>query len=180
MKKRVLALLADGVEEMELITPVDVLRRAGAEVVLAVVGNNFKVAGRNAIILYGDVLLENVKPETFDLLLLPGGPAVTYFRKDGSAAGLARYFADAGKWVAAICAAPLILADAGLLEGRRFTAHFSVVEELPEAQIGERVVEDGQIITARGAGVALEFGMALVDQLFGESQEEKIARSIMA
>jgi 4-methyl-5(b-hydroxyethyl)-thiazole monophosphate biosynthesis len=82
--------------------------------------------------------------------------------------------------VAAICAGPLVLEDAGLLEGKRFTAHFSAVNELPGAQTGERVLEDGLIITSRGAGTALEFGLALVDRLFGAAKEEEIARAIMA
>jgi 4-methyl-5(b-hydroxyethyl)-thiazole monophosphate biosynthesis len=180
MKKRVLCLLADGVEELELIAPVDVLRRAGAEVVLAVVGESLQVKGRNGVLLHGEVTLEAVVEEDFALLLIPGGAAVTKLRQDGQAAELAWRFAAAGKTVAAICAGPLILEDAGLLEGRRFTAHFSVVNELPGAQTGERTIEDGVLITSRGAGTALEFGLALVDRLFGESTEEEIARQIMA
>ena len=82
--------------------------------------------------------------------------------------------------MAAICAGPLVLQDAGLLAGKRFTAHFSVAGELPGAQTGERVLQDGLLITSRGAGTALEFGLALVDHLFGETKEEEIARAIMA
>ena len=180
MKKRVLCLLADGVEELELVAPVDVLRRAGAEVVLAAVGNGTEVTGRNGLVLRGDASLNGLETENFDLLLIPGGAAVAGLRKDGRAAGLARQFVDGGKPVAAICAGPLVLEDAGLLEGKRFTAHFSAANELPGAQTGERVVEDGLIITSRGAGTALEFGLALVDRLFGEAAEEEIARTIMA
>jgi len=121
-----------------------------------------------------------VQADDFDLLLIPGGPAVAKLRQDGRAAALAKSFVQAGKLVAAICAGPLVLEDAGLLEGKRFTAHFSAANELPGAQTGERVMEDGLIITSRGAGTALEFGLALVDRLFGEAREEEIARSIMA
>lgn len=180
MTPRVLCLLADGVEELELIAPVDVLRRAGAEVVLAVVGEGIHIKGRNGIVLHGEVPLDAVAGETFDLLLIPGGAAVAVLRQDGRPAALARQFVEAGKSVAAICAGPLVLADAGLLDGRRFTAHASVVNELPEAQTGERVVEDDLLITARGAGTALEFGLALVDRLFDQAKEDEIARSIMA
>ena len=180
MKKRVLCLLADGVEELELVAPVDVLRRAGAEVVLAVLGDGLEVAGRNGLVLRGDVLLDDVPTEDFDLLLIPGGAAVAVLRQDGRPAALARDFVAAGKPVAAICAGPLVLHDAGLLAGKRFTAHFSVAGELPGAQTGERVLEDGLLITSRGAGTALEFGLALVDRLFGEAKEEEIARAIMA
>ncbi|MEX1044750.1 MAG: DJ-1 family glyoxalase III [Chthoniobacterales bacterium] len=180
MTKRVLCLVADGVEELELIAPVDVLRRAGAEVVLAAVGEGIHVTGRNDLVLHADQTLDAVQAEDFDLLFIPGGAAVAGLRADGRPAVLAQSFVQAGKPVAAICAGPLVLADAGLLEGKRFTAHFSVVNELPAAQTGERVVEDGLIITSRGAGTALEFGLALVDRLFGEAQEEEIARAIMA
>lgn len=180
MKKRVLCLLADGVEELELVAPVDVLRRAGAGVVLAAVGRHRDVTGRNGLALKADALLDEIETGDFDLLLIPGGAAVAGLRADGRPAVLARQFVEAGRTVAAICAGPLVLEDAGLLEGRRFTAHFSVANELPGAQSGERVIEDGPIITSRGAGTALEFGLALVDRLFGESKEEEIARAIMA
>jgi 4-methyl-5(b-hydroxyethyl)-thiazole monophosphate biosynthesis len=179
MKKRVLCLLAEGVEELELVAPVDVLRRAGVDVVLAVVGTGLQVTGRNDFVLQGDVSLDAVVDEEFDLLLIPGGPAVARLRRDGRAADLARKFAAGGRLVAAICAGPLILRDAGLLKGRRFTAHFSAADELPGAQSGERVVEDGSLITARGAGTALEFGVALVDRLCGEAAAEEVARDIM-
>ncbi|MBU3665110.1 MAG: DJ-1/PfpI family protein [Chthoniobacterales bacterium] len=180
MNKRVLALLADGVEELELVAPVDVLRRAGAEVVMAVVGDGIHVTGRNGIVLHGDARLTDVDAKSFDLLLIPGGAAVAALRQDGTAAQLAKNFVAEGKAVAAICAGPLVLEDAGLLEGKRFTAHFSAANELPGAQVGERVVEDGLVITSRGAGTALEFGLALVDRLFGEAREEEIARAIMS
>jgi len=179
MKKRLLCLLADGVEELELVAPVDVLRRAGAEVVLAALGQGLQIAGRNGINISADVALSELEPDGFDLLLIPGGAAVATLRKDGRPAQLARQFFDAGKVVAAICAGPLILEDAGLLEGKRFTAHFSAANELPGALTGERVVEDGFLVTSRGAGTALEFGLALVDRLFGEAKEEEIARAIM-
>lgn len=180
MKKRVLCLLADGVEELELVAPVDVLRRAGAEVVLATLGENLSVTGRNGLVLQGEAALASLAPESFDLLFIPGGAAVAALRKDGRPAALAREFVAAGKPVAAICAGPLVLEDAGLLEGKRFTAHFSAANELPGAQTGERVIEDGLIMTSRGAGTALEFGLALVDRLFGEAEEEEVARAIMA
>jgi 4-methyl-5(b-hydroxyethyl)-thiazole monophosphate biosynthesis len=180
MSKSVLCLLADGFEELELVAPVDVLRRAGARVVLAVVGDGIHVTGRNGLVIHGETGLGDIDPREFDLLLIPGGPAVSKLREDGRAAALAAEFADAGRPVAAICAGPLVLHDAGLLAGRRFTAHFSVAQELPEAQTGERVVEDGLIITSRGAGTALEFGLALVDRLYGQAKEDEIVRAIMA
>jgi 4-methyl-5(b-hydroxyethyl)-thiazole monophosphate biosynthesis len=179
MSKRVLCLLGHGFEEIEAVTPVDLLRRAGADVVVASVTGELEVKGRTGLILRADVALTDVSSQPFDLLLIPGGPGVKALRDDGRAAGLARAFADAGKPVAAICAAPTILADAGLLAGKRYTCHFSVNEELAESLSGREVVEDGDLITSRGAGTALVFGLTLVRRLFGEAKAQEVARAIM-
>lgn len=179
MKTRVLCLLADGFEEIETVAPVDVLRRAGLEVVMASINGRTTLTGRSGIQLIADVLLESVSPDGFDVLLIPGGPGVKALRADGRAALLAGEFNRDGKRVAAICAAPTVLADAGLLEGRRFTAHFSVRDEIPQLLSNERVVVDGRIITARGAGTALEFGLALVAELLGQTEADEVARAIM-
>jgi len=178
MKKRVLCLLADGFEEIEFVTPVDLLRRAGVEVVVAAIHGE-AATGRNGIRIMADVALTEMGDDGFDLLLIPGGPGVGDLRRDGRAAALAGVFAKAGKTVAAICAAPLVLHDAGLLVGRRFTAHRSVVEQLPDA-LNECVIVDGNLITSRGAGTALDFGLALVARLTDEATAAKIAADIMA
>lgn len=180
MKKRVLCLLAPGFEEIEMITPVDLLRRAGAEVVLASVPREKQVTGRCGVSVQADATLDEVAGQEFDVLLIPGGPGVKALRSDGRPAQLAKAYAQRGKPVAAICAAPTVLADAGLLGGKRFTAHFSVHEELPQAAGAERVVEDGNLITSRGAGTALDFGLALVRQLFGETAAREVSHAIMA
>lgn len=180
MKQRVLCLLVDGFEEIETITPIDLLRRAGAEVVTASLTGQKTVTGRCQVTLQADAALAEVAGEDFDLLLIPGGPGVKSLRADGRPAQLARSYAAAGKPVAAICAAPTVLADAGLLTGKRFTAHFSVHPELPQALGMERVVEDGNVITSRGAGTALEFGLVLVRRLFGPAVEREVSEAIMA
>ncbi len=180
MSANVLCVLAAGFEEIETVVPVDLLRRAGAKVLMATIGEGPAVQGRSGITLMADAPLEVLEAAHFDLLLLPGGPGVKALRADGRAAVLAVDFVSSGRAVAAICAGPLLLSDAGLLQGRRYTAHFSTVEELPEALAGERVVEDGPLITARGAGTALDFGLALVHRLYGEAKAEEIARAIMA
>lgn len=177
MKKRVLCLLVDGFEEIECVTPVDLLRRAGVEVVVAAIHGN-PVTGRSGIRITADAILDEVADQDFDLLFIPGGPGVGDLRRDGRAAAMARDYAAAGKTVAAICAAPLVLHDAGLLPGRRFTAHRSVVDELPGA-LNERVVADGHLITSRGAGTAIDFGLALVARFTDEATAGKIAADIM-
>ena len=179
MSKRVLCLLGPGFEEIEAITPVDLLRRAGAEVTIASVPGEMRLTGRCGVTLQADAALEEVIGREFDLLLIPGGPGVKELRADGRPARLAQSFVEGGKVVAAICAAPTILADAGLLAGRRYTAHFSVYEELSEALSGREVVEDGNLITSRGAGTAVAFGLALVRHLFGEAKAHEVSRAIM-
>lgn len=180
MQKRVLCLLFPGFEEIETMAPVDVLRRAGAEVVLASLTGEMLVTGRCQVRVQADAALADVADQPFDLLLIPGGPGVKALRADGRPAGLAKAFVAAGKPVAAICAAPTVLADAGLLANRRYTAHFSVHEELPLALGGERVVVDESVITSRGAGTALEFGLALVRRLFDAAKADEVAKAIMA
>lgn len=178
MNKRVLCLLIDGFEEIETVTPVDLLRRAGAEVVIASLGDK-TATGRCGIRVEADALLGEVETADFDLLLIPGGPGVGELRKDGRAAVLARDFTADGKPVAAICAAPLVLKDAGLLHGKCFTAYQSVRAELGGGE-DERVVVDGDLITSRGAGTALDFGLAAVAHLFGQDAADKVAGEIMA
>jgi protein deglycase len=179
MNKRVLCLIGPGFEEIEAVAPIDLLRRAGAEVVIASVPGDLQVTGRCGVTLRADVALADVATQEFDLLLIPGGPGVKELRADGRPARLARLFADRGKTVAAICAGPTVLADAGLLSDKRYTAHFSVNEELPQALAGREVVEDGEVITSRGAGTALAFGMVLVRHLFGEAKAIEVSRAIM-
>ena len=179
MKKRVLCLLINGFEEIETIAPVDLLRRAGAEVVLASLETGVQVAGRCQVTVQADAMLKDLKASDFDLLFIPGGPGVKALRADGRPAKLAQEFAQAGRPVAAICAAPLVLADAGLLAGRKFTAHFSTQAELPQALAAEKVVQDGLFITSRGAGTAVEFGLALVTCLFGAAAADEVAKAIM-
>ena len=178
MKKQVLCLLVEGFEEIETVTPVDLLRRAGVEVVIASLHGKL-AAGRGGIRVEADVVLADIDPSAFDLLLIPGGPGVWEMRRDGRAASLAKDFNAAGKPVAAICAAPLVLMDAGLLDGRRFTAYHSVRDELGGG-LDERVVVDGNLITSRGAGTAVDFALAIVARLAGQASADQVAVEIMA
>ncbi|WP_395745277.1 DJ-1 family glyoxalase III [Prosthecobacter sp.] len=179
--KRVLVLLIEGFEDIEMITPVDLLRRAGAEVVLASLGPGIHLTSSLHVTLHADAMLSDALASgPFDLLMIPGGPGVKALRADGRAAEIAKDFAQSARPVAAICAAPTVLADAGLLEGRRYTAHDSTYGELKQALADQRVVQDGGIITSRGAGTALDFGLALVTRLYGQEKADEIARRIMA
>lgn len=175
--KRVLCILGDGFEEIEAITPVDLLRRAGVEVVMAGVSGT-DVTGKCGIIVAADTLLASVSGDDFDVLFLPGGPAVMELRKNAEIIGLIRKFHSEGKLIAAICAAPLLLKDAGLIDGKRITAHFSTVGELP-GNTGERLVYDGEFLTSRGAGTSMDFGLELVAILCGKAVAEEVGHAVM-
>ncbi len=180
MPKRVLCLLFDGFEEIEAVTPIDLLRRAGLEVTVAAIGESLNIRGRSGIVIKADTPLGSSHTAgNFDLLLIPGGPGVVFLRNDGRAARLAANFHAAGKWIAAICAAPLVLEDAGLLDGRNFTAHSSTHQDLTGAS-HERVVTDGQLITSRGAGTAQDFALALITALAGQNTAGTVGAAIMA
>jgi 4-methyl-5(b-hydroxyethyl)-thiazole monophosphate biosynthesis len=179
MTPRVLCLLTDGFEEIETVAPIDLLRRAGVEVTVAALESP-EVTGRSGIRLVADAILSDVLPDHHDLLFLPGGPGVVALRADGRPAALAKMFHQAGKRIAAICAAPLVLKDAGILGDRRHTAHASTHVELPHALQDERVVVDGNLITSRGAGTSIDFGLALVAELRGRHCADEIAAAIMA
>lgn len=176
--KRVLCILENGFEEIEAIAPVDLLRRAGIEVVMAGVSGS-EVTGKCGIRVTSDTLLKDVSGDDFDALFLPGGPAVMELRKNAEVIALIRAFRASEKLIAAICAAPLLLKDATILSGERITAHFSTAGEMPEIT-GGRVEYDANLLTSRGAGTAIEFGLAFVALLLGEEAAEKVSAAIMA
>ncbi len=178
MAASVLIPIADGFEEIETIAPVDLLRRAGIRVILASLADNRHATGRCGVTVHADIALSAVGAETFDMLLLPGGPGVKALRADLRVRDLVQRHHGAGAWLAAICAAPTLLHDAGLLTGKRFTAHFSVADELPGLLASERVVIDGRMITARGAGTAMEFGLQIVTILESADKAQEISKAI--
>jgi 4-methyl-5(b-hydroxyethyl)-thiazole monophosphate biosynthesis len=124
-------------------------------------------------------LLKDVSRDDFDALFLPGGPAVMELRKNGEVIALIRAFHAAGKPIAAICAAPLLLKDASVLTNQRITAHFTTAGELPEIT-GGRIERDANLLTSRGAGTAIEFGLSFVALLAGGDAAAEISQAIMA
>jgi 4-methyl-5(b-hydroxyethyl)-thiazole monophosphate biosynthesis len=182
--RTVLAILPEGFEELESVAPIDLLRRAGVHVTVASLGEDPRVTGRNALVLHADTSLAAVLADPhatpFDCIFLPGGPGVKHLRADPRVPALVAAQAAAGRYVAAICAAPTVLFDAGVLAHRRFTAHFSVASELPGLVADERVVADGPILTSRGAGTAIDLGLLLVATLCTPAVRDEIARSICA
>jgi protein deglycase len=177
---KVLTILAEAFEEVEAVTPIDLLRRAGADVVVAGLADGIHVTGRNGVTMHTDTQLAAVETADFDCVFLPGGPGVKHLRADPRVRTIVLRHWNAGRWIAAICAAPTVLFDAGLLSGRLYTAHFSVANELPNILANERVVADGRLLTSRGAGTALDFALLLVEKLFSTEKSLEVARSICA
>jgi 4-methyl-5(b-hydroxyethyl)-thiazole monophosphate biosynthesis len=180
LMKSALCLLAQGFEEMELVAPVDLLRRADVRVVVAGVdlGDDLLATGRNGLTLRADTALESVLGTAFDAVIVPGGPGHTTLRDDARVVDLLRRHAAKGALIGAICAGPTVLQAAGLLDAdTAYTAHFSVADKLAQIR-PEPVVQSGQFITSQGAGTAHLFGIALVKALCGEETAAEVARSV--
>jgi len=177
----VVAILPEGFEEIEAVTPIDLWRRAGLNVTVASLGNRRTVTGRSGITLQTDTSLAKLSPlAVYDVLFLPGGPGVKHLRASPELREWVGRQAMADRWLAAICAAPTVLHDAGLLAGRRYTAHFSVATELPDIRTEEAVVVDGRLITSRGAGTAVAFALQVITEVIDAETAGKIAESICA
>ena len=180
MISQVLVPLAHGFEEIEATCPIDLLRRAEVEVVTASCESEIEVCGRSGIVIRADQFLGDSDLIQFDLLVLPGGPAVFELRKNESFLQLIKKFSDMHRPIAAICAAPLLLQDLGLITGKRVTGHESIRNELPGLDTDQAVIKDGKIITSRGAGTSIEFGLTLIELLCGSAKAEEIRTSIHA
>ncbi len=182
MKKTVLVVLADGFEEIEAVTPIDVLRRAGLEVIVAGVGKR-EVPGAHGITVETDIILEQYQGSP-DAIVLPGGmPGASNLQKSQAVNDIIRKVAKAGKLIGAICASPaVVLAPAGILEGKRATCYPGFEDEFGSKVVftEERVVRDGQVITSRGPGSALEFSLELVSHLVNDETAKKLAQTMVA
>ena len=175
---RVLVPLAEGFEEIEAITVVDLLRRAGIEVDTAALAGDRAVTGSHGITVMADVTLDAAPADRYDMIVLPGGmPGAGHLKADARVIALLRQFAADGRHVAAICAAPGVLAHAGLLEGRAATSFpgFLTADSAPGIRLREdAVVVDGRIATSRGPGTAIAFGLALIELLEGSAARQQV------
>jgi 4-methyl-5(b-hydroxyethyl)-thiazole monophosphate biosynthesis len=176
--KTALIIMPEGVEEIEAITPIDLLRRAGVQVTVASLSPESRVTGRTGIVIGADTSLASVGMQSFDLLIIPGGPGVRHLRASPLVLDLVRHHVATGRLVAAICAAPTVLKDAGALGNVPHTAHFSVENELPDMRKDVAVVRHGTIITSRGAGTAVPFSLELIRALFDDDAAGKVAAAI--
>ena len=173
---RVLVPLADGFEEIEAVTIIDLLRRAGIEVTVAALAGS-EVRGSHDIRLQADTTLAAVSGE-FDMIVLPGGmPGAANLENDPRVIERLRRMAADGRYVAAICAAPRVLARAGVLEGRNATSFpgFLDAHNAPRTTLTDApVVVDGKIVTSRGAGTAMDFGLELIGLLLGSEARVQV------
>ena len=179
--KTVLVPIAPGFEEIETITVVDILRRAGARVNLAGTEEG-PLKGSRGVLVLPDDSLDNIMDKDFDLIVLPGGqPGTDKLRKDVRVTQLLKKMDGLKKNIAAICAAPLVLKDAGILENRYITSHPSVQNELQGISYKEdRVVVDGHIVTSQSPGSAMEFSLKLVEILFGRERMDVVNKGVLA
>ena len=173
-------LLGEGFEEAEAGVPADLLRRAGVQVALVGLGG-LQVTGGHGITLRADMALEQVDAEAMEMLVLPGGlGGVEAIQKNHFAQGLIQKAWHKGCWLAAICAAPTILAHAGLLDRRKAVCYPGMEEQMGSAvvQPGQRVVTDGRIVTGEGPGSSFDFGLKLVEALLGAAEAEKVRHAV--
>jgi len=178
---RVVVPLADGFEEIEFSTIVDILRRAGADVITAGLKEG-AIEGRSGVKMIPDLSIDKINPDDFDVVVLPGGsPGFVNLGNDERVLNLVKKMYDRGKYVTAICGAPSVLSKAGALKKRKATIHPTCKEMLGDAQyVDERVVIDGKIITSQGPGTAMEFSMNLVEVLFGREKMEEVNGEVLA
>lgn len=181
MDKTALVPIADGTEELEAVTLIDVLRRAGVRVTVASVAA-LQVKASRGVLLTADCLIGDCKDKAFDLIALPGGlPGAEHLRDCPALINLLKTQKQAGRLYAAVCAAPaLVFASHGLLEGTQATCYPSLADSLPDRTLaGQRVVVDGHCITSQGPGTALEFSIELVNQLLDAEQAQHVAEAML-
>lgn len=179
---KVLVPLAQGCEELEAVTITDLMVRAGFQVTTAGLDNQPVKASRGMRLL-PDTSIDTVLNETFDLIVLPGGlPGADHLRDDARVQTLLKKHAANGKYVAAICAAPKALAQAGLLEGKTVTSYPGALSamKLTHTKIKESAVEiDGKIITSRGPGTAMDFALTLIELLAGKARRDAVEQQLV-
>lgn len=174
--------LANGFEEIEALCPLDLLRRAGVAVTTVGVGSGEPIVGAHGIAVQPDIpdtMFRDAKPE---MVILPGGmPGARYLDASATVAQALRAADKNGGFLAAICAAPMVLGHQGYLQGKTAVCFPGFEPELTGATVGNgRVVRDGRIVTAVGMGAALEFGLELVSCLCGKERAEELSRSVLA
>ena len=176
----VLVFLANGFEETEAVAPVDILRRNGKDVVTVGIGDDVITSSHGVTVVPDVTEIETALSDEIEMIVLPGGmPGTLNLEKSRTVQDAIDFCAANGKYIAAICAAPSIIGKKGLLKGKKATCFPGFEDFLEGAEFtGEPVEHDGNIITARGAGVAAEFGLKLVEVLSGKPASDKIREAM--
>ena len=179
MTARVLVPLAEGCEELEAVSIIDILRRAGIEVVVAGLADGTVTASRG-VRIEPDMSLDEALQQEFDMVALPGGlPGADHLAADERLTGLLQRMHASGRFVAAVCAAPKVLVRSGILRGRTATAYPGVLQQEGHAEVcSDAVRRDGTVITSRAAGTALDFALELVEALSGSAARADVERGL--
>ena len=178
MDKTVLVPVADGTEELEAVAIIDVLRRAGATVTVASVTGARQITASRGVVIVADALIETCLNMEFDLVVLPGGiSGAEHLRDSAALIGILKRQRDKARLYGAICASPAVVLEYhGLLAGHQATCHPGFIDQLVKKdRIDDRVVMDGNCLTSRGPGTAVEFALALVERLYGKDKREEVA-----
>ncbi len=176
----VLVPLAEGFEELEAITIIDLLRRAEIEVVVAGLQDGPIRASRNTVHL-ADMNLDQALQRSYDMVVLPGGlPGADHLNADSRIRTLIQQMAAEDRYTAAICAAPKVLADAGVLEGKEATSYPGFLKQTNAIEVeGADVVTDGKVVTSRGPGTAMDFALELIALLSGEEKRQQVENPLV-
>ncbi len=179
---RVLVPLAQGCEELEAVTIIDLLRRAGIEVTSAGLDAGSVTASRG-VTLIPDTDLESALKSNYDMIVLPGGlPGADHLDNDERIRSIIKKMADDNKYTAAICAAPKVLANAGVLAGKTVTSYPGFLDNLGLSDTtlsNEAVVRDGKVITSRGPGTAIDFALELIEVLSGKEKRHEVETALV-
>ena len=187
MAKKTIVLLADGFEDVEAVTPIDYLRRAGIDVTTVSISDNMTVTSRwGGIKITADTTLRELNENDWDAVIVPGGmPGASNLAASKETGLLLKKTAATEKLICAICASPaVVLAPLGLINGKKYTCYPGLEEKVTNSTCGakwseERVVTDGNIITSRGAGTAGEFAVAIIEKLTDKETAEKITQTVL-
>lgn len=178
--KSVLVPLAQGSEELEAISVLNILRRAGIDTVSASLDGQ-AIRGSRGTVLIPDTSLDEALKRNFDMVVLPGGqPGTNNFKADARILKLVQDMAQNDRYVCAICAAPSVLALAGVLDGKNATSFPGALDAFPKVlQRAHAVVEDGKFITSRGPGTAMDFALMLVERLVGKAKRDAVEAGLV-
>ncbi len=184
--KKVLVIIANGCEELEAVTVIDLLRRAEIDVTTASLDTGSTVTPVRAsrgVVLLADITLDEAIKNHYDMVILPGGlPGADYLDKDSRVTSLIKKMNSENKYVAAICAAPKVLANAGILDNKKATSYPGVLKSMSLEKtrlLTDNVVIDGNVVTSRGPATAMDFALSLIEQLINKNKRDEVATALL-